>query len=153
MKNIQKTLFALMGTTMLLMAFQCGELDKETTLDEYSYNAHHSKCLFHTDAIAKSLENNESVEVKYRGDSVHVIHHNLMVNCGTAEMERGIRVVACNRHFSTIDIYELEDENNPQADCLCEVDNEFDLYGLERGTYTFVFHNWSQGPHSETVTF
>ena len=50
-------------------------------------------------------------------------------------------------------IYEKEDENNPQANCICDVDNEFDLYSIEHGTYTLVFHSSYPNPLSVTFTF
>lgn len=151
MKKIKKTMFVLLGTVILLMAFQCNKDESEQTLNPY--NAHHSGCLRHTDAAAKGFENPDIVEVEFNGGTtVHVIHHNLSVNCGTAGMEGGIEV-NCIRNGSTIDIYELEDENNPQANCMCEVDNEFYIYGLERGTYTFVFHSWYPEAQAFTFTF
>lgn len=135
---MKRLFFALVGTAILLMAFQCGKDYAEPAVG--SNNAHHSACLSHTDASAKGFENDDSVSVAYNNGTVHVIHHNLAVNCGTAEMEGGINVT-CMRNGSTIDIYELEDEDNPQANCMCDVDNEFDLYSIEPGTYTFVFHS------------
>lgn len=50
-------------------------------------------------------------------------------------------------------VYEREDENNPQANCMCDVDNEFDLYSIESGTYTLVFHSCYPDPLSATFSF
>ena len=150
-RNIIKSLAAIAMGAVLLTAFQCG---KEEPI-ELNCNAHHSDCLFHTDAnavTAKGHENPDSVSVVYKGGTLHVTHHNLLVNCGTAEMEGGIDVTVI-REGSTIDIYEKENENNPQADCMCEVDNEFDITGISHGTYTLVFHSWYPNPESLTFTF
>lgn len=150
-RNIIKSLAIIAMGTVLLTAFQCG---KEEPI-ELNYNAHHSDCLFHTDAAAvtaKGHENPDSVSIAYSGGTLHVTHHNLLVNCGTAEMEGGIDVTVI-REGSTIDIYEEENENNPQANCMCEVDNEFDITGISHGTYTLVFHSWYPNPESLTFTF
>lgn len=149
-RNIIKSLAAIAMGAVLLTAFQCG---KEVEPIELNYNAHHSECLLHTDAIAlKGFENPDSVSVVYRNGTLHVTHHNLLVNCGTAEMEGGINVTVI-REGSIINIYETEDENNPQADCICEVDNEFDISSIGHGSYTLVFHSWYPDPQSFTFTF
>ncbi|MCR4829196.1 MAG: hypothetical protein K5864_07020 [Bacteroidales bacterium] len=148
MKRIKKTGLALVGIAILMMAFQCG---KDYTNPFNIFNIHHSACLSYTDADAKGYESPDSVSVEYQNGTVHVTHHNLLVNCGTAEMEGGI-MVTCIREGMTIHIYEEETGNNP-ADCMCEVDNEFDFYCLERGTFTFVFHNWYPEAQSFTFTF
>jgi len=146
MKNIGKTLFAILGTTIVLVGFLSCEDNSVLTIN----NEHHSACLLHTDADAKGFENPDSVNMEYNNGTVHVTHHNLLVNCGTAEIVGGINVT-CTRNGSTIDIYEVEDENNPRDRCMCEVDNEFDISGLESGTYTFVFHSWY--PEAQALTF
>ena len=143
-------LMSAMSALLLLTAFQCGKDDIGS--DPNPNNVHHSGCLNHTDAAAKGFYNPDSVAVTYANGTAHVTHHNLMVNCGTSEMDGGINVT-CIRNGSTIDIYENEDENNPQADCMCDVDNEFDIYGLERGTYTFVFHSCYPEAQSFPFTF
>lgn len=148
-RNIIKSLAAIAMGAVLLTAFQCG---KEEPI-ELNCNAHHSECLLHTDAIAlKGFEHPDSVSVVYRNRTLHVTHHNLLVNCGTAEMEGGINVTVI-REGSIINIYETEDENNPQADCMCEVDNEFDISSIGHGSYTLVFHSWYPDPQSFTFTF
>ena len=148
-RNIIKSLAAIAMGAVLLTAFQCG---KEVEPIELNYNAHHSECLLQTDAIAlKGFENPDSVSVVYRNGTLHVTHHNLLVNCGTAEMEGGINVTVI-REGSIINIYETEDENNPQADCMCEVDNEFDISSIGHGSYTLVFHSWYPDPQSFTFT-
>ena len=137
---------------VLSMAFQCGKEEEhgETTPN---YNARHSKCLSHTDKEAKGFYSPDSASVVYNAASqrLHVTHHNLAVNCGTAEINGGI-IVNAIRNGQTIDIYESEDEGNPQANCMCDVDNEFDLNGIAPGTYTLVFHSCYPDPLSVTVS-
>ncbi len=147
--NPFKLMSAVVMGAVLLMAFRCEKEPVETT-----YNAHHSKCLNHTDKEAKGFYNPDSASVVYdaANQHLHVTHHNLAVNCGTAAMEGGIIVTAI-RNGQTIDIYEDEEEGNPQADCMCDVDNEFDLYSIEPGTYTLVFHGCYPDPLSVTVSF
>lgn len=139
---------AIAMSALLLTAFQCGKDYIDPVANPY--NAHHSECLHHTDTAAKGFENPDSVSVVYTDGIVHITHHNLMVNCATAMMDGGISVT-CTREGSTIHLYELEDGSDPQANCLCDVDNEFDIQGLEHGTYTFVFHAWI--PESKSLTF
>lgn len=149
--NPFKLMAALVMGALLLMAFQCG---KEEDPVKGNYNVRHSHCLNHTDKEAKGFYNPDSASVVYDAarQQLHVTHHNLAVNCGTAEMEGGI-IVSASRHGQTIDIYEHEDENNPQARCMCDVDNEFDLYNIEPGTYTLVFHSCHPDPLSVTFSF
>lgn len=145
-----KILAAVAMGTMLMTAFQCGKPADDPV--DLNYNAHHSECLFHKDADAKGFENPDSVSVVYADGVLHVTHHNLMVNCGTAMMEGGIDVTVI-REGSVINIYEYENENNPQANCICEVDNELDIYGLGHGTYTLTLHSCYPEPQSFTFTF
>jgi len=153
MRNIRKTMLALLGTAILLTAFQCGK-DEDPEEVNPNCNARHSKCLSHNDKEAKGFYSPDSASVVYdaANQRLHVTHHNLAVNCGTAEMEGGI-IFSAIRNGQTIDIYEREDENNPQANCMCDVDNEFDLYSIEPGTYTLVFHSCYPDPLSVTFSF
>ena len=148
--NPFKLMAAVVMGAVLLTAFQCG---KEEPV-EVNHNARHSKCLSHTDKEAKGFYSPDSASVVYDAarQHLHVTHHNLAVNCGTAAMEGGI-IVSAIRNGQTIDIYEHEDEDNPQADCMCDVDNEFDLYGIEPGTYTLVFHSCYPDPLSASFSF
>ncbi len=152
--NPSKPLAAVVMGAVLMMAFQCGRDEEPEPIGGISiHNVHHSGCLSHTDKGAKGIDSPDSASVVYDAASMrlHVTHHNLMVNCGTTEVEGGI-IVSANRNGQTIDIYEEEDENNPQADCMCSVDNEFDLSNIEHGTYTLVFHNGYPDPLTVTVT-
>lgn len=145
-----KLMAAVVMGAMLLTAFRC---EKEEEPVEVNYSRH-SKCLSHTDKEAKGLYSPDSASVVYDAASqrLHVTHHNLAVNCGTAEMEGGI-TVSVTRSGQSIEIYEREDEDNPQARCMCDVDNEFDLYGIEPGTYTLVFHSCYPNPLVVTFSF
>ena len=151
--NPFKLMAALAMGAVLLTAFQCGKEEDSEDVNP-NYNARHSRCLSHTDKETKGFYSPDSASVVYDADSqrLHVTHHNLAVNCGTAEMDGGI-IVSASRNGQTIDIYEREDEDNPQARCMCDVDNEFDLYGIEPGTYTLVFHSSYPDPLSVTVSF
>lgn len=145
-------------TAAVLTAYRCGKSEESPVKPEEEpvaagYNAHHSPCLLHTDAeAAKGFENPDSLGVEYRNGTLHVTHYNLMVNCGIAAMDGGIEVRVV-REGSTITINELEDENAPMANCMCEVNNEFDISGVEPGTYTIVLNSWYPEPRSFTYTF
>ena len=136
---------------LLLTAFRC---EKEKEPVEVNNSARHSQCLNHTDKEAKGLYSTDSASAVYdaANQRLHVTHHNLAVNCGTTEMEGGI-IVSATRSGQTIEIYEREDEDNPQADCMCEVDNEFDLYGIEPGTYRLFFYSCYPDPLVVTFSF
>ncbi|MBR4454258.1 MAG: hypothetical protein IKS33_08385 [Bacteroidales bacterium] len=151
-KKSFKLMTAVVMGAVLMMAFQCSKNEEPEPVD--NYNAHHSKCLDYTDKDVKGFYSPDSVSVVYDAarQRLHVTHHNLVVNCGTAGMDGGI-IVSVIRNGQTIDIYENEDENNPQANCICDVDNEFDLYSIEHGTYTLVFHSSYPNPLSVTFTF
>jgi hypothetical protein len=148
MKHILKPLAIVAMSAALMTAFQCENENHEPI---NSYNAHHTGCLIHA---TKVLEQDETVEYSYADGVLHVIHHGMTVNCGTAAEEGIIDVAVIRSNETTIDIYETENENNAQANCICEVDNEFDIHGLEHGSYTLVFHSWNTAPepHSVTIT-
>ncbi len=151
--NPFKLMAAMVMGAMLMTAFQCGKEEDPEEVNT-NYNARHSKCLSHTDKEAKGFYSPDSASVDYDAvnQRLHVTHHNLAVNCGTAEMDGGI-IVSAIRTGQTIDIYEREDEGNPQANCMCDVDNEFDLYSIEPGIYTLVFHSCYPDPLSVTFSF
>lgn len=138
--------FAALAISLLLLA-SCGK--KNDTADETVLNVHHSPCTLYTD---KGFENPDSLNVSYSDGTLHVIHRNLFVNCGTAELDGDINVTV-SIDGSTINIYETEDPDNPQANCMCEVDNEFDITGITAGSYTLTFHNWYPEPRSFSFTF
>ncbi|MBQ7279317.1 MAG: hypothetical protein IJR13_01150 [Bacteroidales bacterium] len=112
---------------------------------------HHSECS-HDDLMAKGYYDNDSVSVIYSDGVLHVTHHNMIVNCGIAMAKDGIFVdIVCDG--DTITITESIDETLPQANCICMVDNMFDIVGLRPGTYTLVFANWYPEPKSFTFAF
>ena len=127
------------------MLTACGEKNAEPAVA----NAHHSDCTMHTDS--KGLQNPDSASISYANGTLHVTHHNLLVNCGSAKPESVINVRATVRG-NAIDIWEEEDPDTELERCMCEVDNEFDITGISQGTYTLTFHNWYPQAQSTTVT-
>ena len=110
--NPFKLMAAVVMGAVLLTAFQCG---KEEPV-EVNHNARHSKCLSHTDKEAKGFYSPDSASVVYDAarQHLHVTHHNLAVNCGTAAMEGGIIVTAI-RNGQTIDIYDARFQGLDEA--------------------------------------
>lgn len=146
-RTLKLSTLSLMGGVILLMAFQCG--DDETVIDNTAYNVHHSKCLSLT---KDAMDNEESATVSYSDGIAHITHYYLAISCGNANADNGV-VVRIHRDGATIHIYETDNPDLPQTDCLCMVTNEFDIHNLESGTYTFVFHSWGGSePYSLTIT-
>ena len=54
MRNIRKTMLALLGTAILLTAFQCGKEEDPEGVNP-NCNARHSKCLSHNDKEVKGF--------------------------------------------------------------------------------------------------
>ena len=143
MKRIYSILFLAFAMTMMVGC-------NENKNDEVAVvNAHNSKCLLHS---MKGYMNPDTLSVTYADGVLHVTHENLMVNCGASEVENGVDVTI-EVEGSTIHIYETERKDILQADCLCEVDNDFDITGLDHGTYTLVLHQWYPTSQSFTFTF
>ncbi|MCR4658877.1 MAG: hypothetical protein K5650_01105 [Bacteroidales bacterium] len=92
----------------------------------------------------------DSVSLRYDNGTVYVTHYNLTVNC--AFQEGGIIVYMTTRG-SRITINEYENPDGPQADCMCETDNSFQINNVPPGTYTFVFKNWNPSPYTMECTF
>lgn len=123
---------------------------KENNHDEVAVvNTHNSKCLLHS---MKGYENPDTLSVTYADGIIHVTHENLMINCAASEVENGVEVTI-EVEGSTIHIYETERKGLLQTDCLCEVDNHFDITGIGHGTYTLVMHSWYPNTQSFTFTF
>ena len=141
-----KIMAALIASTMLLTA--CGEKNegnKSLTVT----NTRHTECLSHND---KGAESPDTLSVVYDNGTLHVTHHNLYVNCGSA-LAGSVINVSVSVDGTTINIRETEDESNPQQRCMCEVDNQFDITGITPGTYTLTLHNWYPEPQSFVDTF
>ena len=59
-----KLMTAVVMGAMLLTAFQCGKEEDPEVMNP-NYNAHHSKCLSHTDKEAKGFYSPDSASVVY----------------------------------------------------------------------------------------
>ncbi len=143
-KNV---IFAL-GIVLLLAS-----CEKNKVGDIAVSDIHFSDCKNHTDRMAKAdpmWGAPDSVSVRFSNGTAYITHYNLLVNCGFAAA--GV-MVDINVEGSTITINEHENPNGPQANCLCAIDNSFQINNLSEGSYTLVFENWYPEPYSMTYTF
>lgn len=105
----------------------------------------HSECLY---LPHSNIPIPDSVNVSYNDGTVHVTHYCLMVNCDFEEV-----LVNVTTSGDTIRIKENGEPSN--ANCICNIINEFDIENVPHGTYVFVFENWapSSGSNQRTFTF
>lgn len=113
--------------------------------DAKASNIVFSDCHNHN-SDAKGYNNPDSVSISYNNGTISVTHYNLIVNCGFQKVFVNVDVDG-----NTIRIGEWGYPEN--ADCICEVDNSFEINNIPRGTYNIVFENWASGTYSQTYTF
>lgn len=151
MKHLNcKTIAAalLLAATAIVMACDKDGNTSQATVQNITNNGCHS----HTDLLALAekdpYSDTDSLSYAYNHGTLHLTHHNLLVNCA---FEEGGIDVDITVEGNTISIREYE-HSGPLADCICRTDNSFQITHLPHGTYTLVFLSWYPEPRSFTIT-
>ena len=147
--NIKTILAALLlsGTIVVLACGKESDASKATV-----QNISNNGCIYHTDKQAleeKGLfDDTDSLSYSYSHGTLYITHHNLLVNCC---FEEGGIAVDMTVDADTITIREYE-HDGALCNCICRIDNSFQIAHLPHGTYTLVFLSWYPEPYSVTIT-
>ena len=147
--NIKTILAALLlsGTIVVLACDKESDASKATV-----QNISNNGCIYHTDKQAleeKGLfDDTDSLSYSYSHGTLYITHHNLLVNCC---FEEGGIAVDMTVDADTITIREYE-HDGALCNCICRIDNSFQIAHLPHGTYTLVFLSWYPEPYSVTIT-
>ena len=79
---------------------------------------------------SKGLYNPDSIAYSYQNNTLYITHYNLTVSCGVPVE------VTIEQNNDTIVIIE---NTPPITNCICEVDNSFQINNIEKGTYVLKF--------------
>lgn len=136
----------LMGAMVLSMT-ACEKTNKILESNFAVSNIESSDCLqHHASRGVKGRYNPDSISINYHNGTVYVTHYNLMVNCGFEKVNVDIDVDS-----DTIRI--LESGYPVNADCMCDIDNSFEIKNVPSGLYTVIIENWDSNPYCQTYRF
>lgn len=146
-KRSFKTILLFLFAALTLSMTACKKTD---TIAEDSFavsNIVFSDCLqHHSSGEIKGLHNPDSISIDYHNGTIYVTHYNLIVNCGFENVNVNIDVAS-----DTITI--LENGSPESADCMCEIDNSFEIKNVPSGSYTVIIKNWDPDPYCQTYNF
>ena len=132
MKRI-KIKFALMAVaTVGMLSISSCEKEKEAKNLPVS-NISYTDCLSENkDTFSKDLSDADSIVYSYQNHTLCVTHHNLIVGCGE-DVHVDVQLIN-----DTIRISEWTDG---YVNCVCKIDNSFQINDLEKGSYILDFVN------------
>ncbi len=135
-----------MGAMVLSMT-ACEKTNKTLEPNFAVSNIEFSDCLQHHDSRGvKGRYNTDSVSINYHNVYKRQTHYNLIVNCGFERVDVDINVSS-----DTIRI--LESGYPENADCMCDIDNSFEIKNVPSGLYTVIIENWDSNPYCQTYRF
>ena len=96
-------------------------------------NISYTDCLSENkDTFSKDLSDADSIVYSYQNHTLCVTHHNLIVGCGE-DVHVDVQLIN-----DTIRISEWTDG---YVNCVCKIDNSFQINDLEKGSYILDFVN------------
>lgn len=123
---------ALLALVAVVM-FSISSCEKEKSEELTISNINYTDCLSESkDTFSKDPSNSDSIEYSYQNHILYITHHNLVVGCGE---ELHVDVQRIN---DTIRIAEWTDG---YVNCVCLIDNSFQINNLEKGSYILNFVN------------
>lgn len=133
----------------LLLATGCFIMlacDKPEEMDVGISHIASTKCLPQSDAAAKGITTPDTVSVRCSDGVIYVEHRHLMVNCGFETVNVTVTVDG-----NTIKVAEYGTPDD--ANCVCEINNSFQIDNVPQGTYTIVVENCHPAPFQQTINF
>ena len=129
--NVLKIAVLVLASVGMLSISSC-EKEKEVKNLSVS-NISYTDCLSESkDTFSKDPSNSDSIEYSYQNHILYITHHNLVVGCGE-ELHVDVQLIN-----DTIRIAEWTDG---YVDCVCKIDNSFQINDLEKGSYILNFVN------------
>lgn len=139
--------WAIAATIVGIIVISCGK-DKDDNREVSVSNIAFSECLYRYDA--EGWNSPDSVAFSYKDGTLHVAHNNLSVNCGYKQVDVNVKLFG-----DTIAISEWGHPEN--ANCVCDINNSFDINNLPHGVYHVIVNNWYKDvcgrvPYHTTIT-
>ena len=132
MKKLILKFVMLTVTTAGLLSISSCEKEKEAKNLPVS-NISYTDCLSENkDTFSKDLSDADSIVYSYQNHTLCVTHHNLIVGCGE-DVHVDVQLIN-----DTIRISEWTDG---YVNCVCKIDNSFQINDLEKGSYILDFVN------------
>lgn len=97
----------------------------------------------HPQTYALKVMDEERIEVSRSDGVIYVNHRNLSVNCGFETVQVTVSVEG-----NTIRVSERGVPDN--ANCICSIDNSFQIVNVPRGPVTLVVETFAPEPHQQT---
>lgn len=105
------------------------EEEKNFTVSNISY----TDCLSeNTDDLSKALGDPDSIVYSYQNNTLYITHHNLVVGCGE-------EVHVYVQHIG--DTIRIAEGTGGYVNCVCSVDNSFQINDVKEGSYILKFVN------------
>lgn len=121
--------FAAVGMISTIGCKKEEEDSKNLTVSNISY----TDCISgNKDTFSKDLSDPDSIVYSYQNHTLYITHHNLTVGCGE-EVHVDVQLIN-----DTIRISEWTDG---YVNCICKIDNSFQINDLEKGSYILNFVN------------
>ena len=98
----------------------------------YSFSCYTDCLSENKDTFSKDLSDADSIVYSYQNHTLCVTHHNLIVGCGE-DVHVDVQLIN-----DTIRISEWTDG---YVNCVCKIDNSFQINDLEKGSYILDFVN------------
>ena len=132
MKKLILKFVMLTVTTAGLLSISSCEKEKEVKNLSVS-NISYTDCLSENkDTFSKDLSDADSIVYSYQNHTLCVTHHNLIVGCGE-DVHVDVQLIN-----DTIRISEWTDG---YVNCVCKIDNSFQINDIEKGSYILDFVN------------
>ncbi|MBR3938550.1 MAG: hypothetical protein IKJ67_01055 [Bacteroidales bacterium] len=118
--------------------FSIGSCEKEKeNSDEQKVvtvsNITYTDCLSESkDTFSKDISDSDSIVYYYQNHTLYITHYNLVIGCGE-ELHVDVQLIN-----DTIRISEWTDG---YVDCICKIDNSFQINNLTKGSYILDFVN------------
>lgn len=150
-RNKEIKVFSALLITVLAFSMAACEKNEKATTDLANLkvsNIVSSDCLLHNESNnnTKGLYNPDSMTVSYNNGTIYITHYNATVNCGFEKVN-----VHATISGDTIKITERSYPDD--ANCLCEIENSFEINNVPHGTYVILLENWEPAPYCQTFNF
>ena len=138
----KKTLRILVPTVVALATLVVISCEKENLSRAKVADVSFSECLLHL--MEKGYEHPDTILTHYSDGTLFVEHRNLAVNCGFKRVT--VKTSTSN------DTLTITEHGSPSPeDCICEINNSFQIRNIPQGRYVLVFKNCYPEPIVETV--
>ncbi len=149
--SIKQTLLLLGLAFICIMAGACNKTNNEDNNNNNNItgtpevvNIQHTECL--SDDLRDNAMFGDSIIINYNNGVMHVDHYNFLVNCA-------FDTIAVTSTVSTDTIMITETESPMNANCMCPINNSFDVTNIPAGRYIVIISHLDEVLYQQTLTF